>query len=442
MSQLTMMNPDPNFLEFLKNEADRLDISKAEWEALFLAAGGDDIPAIAQQLEIKVSAVRQRLSQVYQKFEVEGQGPVKFHNLQKLLQSRYQQWRLANPGADDSNYKQPITRPRQDWGEAPDVSVFYGRREELATLKEWVVEEKCRLVALVGMGGIGKTSLAAKLAGEVEGEFDRFIWRSLRNNPPIDELLDELLLFFSDSKPQALPPEVEKKISLLVKVFSTSRCLVILDNVETILRSNDLYGRYREGCEEYRSLWRRIGEIPHQSCCILTTQERLREVAALSSPQQPVRELEIKGLQPEDAKQILREKGLQGESRWETLIEIYRGNPLALKTVAKTIQEIFNNNVDEFVKWTTTVMDDLWFQTLDRQFQRLSEDEKLIVKYLAKTSKPVHLKQLKEDVFPDVSSSIPIQAMESIVARSLVDNNKKGFLLHPMVEKYVRKRFN
>jgi DNA-binding CsgD family transcriptional regulator len=442
MSQSVKMNPDPNFLDFLKTEAHRLDLSKAEWEALFLAAGGDDISAIAQKLEIKVSAVRQRLSQVYQKFEVEGQGPVKFHNLQKLLQSRYQQWQLANPAADDSNSKQLTTPPHKDWGDAPDVSVFYGRREELATLKGWVVEEKCRLVALVGMGGIGKTSLAAKLAGEVEGEFDRFIWRSLRHNPPIGELLDELLLFFSDSQPETLPPEVEKKISLLVKLFSTSRYLVILDNVETILRSNDLYGRYREGCEGYGILWRRIGEIPHQSCCILTTQERLREVAVLSSSQQPVRELEIKGLKPEDAKQILREKGLQGESRWETLIEIYRGNPLGLKTVAKTIQEIFNNNVNEFVKWTTTVMDDLWFQSLDKQFDRLSENEKLIVKYLAKTSKPVKLKQLKEDVFPDVSSSIPIQGLESIVARSLVDNNKEGFLLHPMVEKYVNERFN
>ena len=48
-------------------------------------AGGEDIPAIAQKLQIKIAAARQRLSQVYQKFEVEGQGPVKFYDLQKLL---------------------------------------------------------------------------------------------------------------------------------------------------------------------------------------------------------------------------------------------------------------------------------------------------------------------------------------------------------------------
>jgi hypothetical protein len=37
--------------------------------------------------------------------------------------------------------------PQYDWGEAPDVSVFYGRSEELVQLRQWVLEERCRLVA-------------------------------------------------------------------------------------------------------------------------------------------------------------------------------------------------------------------------------------------------------------------------------------------------------
>ncbi|HEY9740185.1 MAG TPA: hypothetical protein V6C90_06810, partial [Coleofasciculaceae cyanobacterium] len=42
---------------------------------------------------------------------------------------------------------------RTDWGDAPDVSGFYGRKEELATLERWIFQDRCRLVGLFGMGG-------------------------------------------------------------------------------------------------------------------------------------------------------------------------------------------------------------------------------------------------------------------------------------------------
>src|SRR2546430_10029085 len=50
--------------------------------------------------------------------------------------------------------------PRVDWGDALAVTSFYGREWELDLLSEWVVQERCRVVSVLGQGGIGKSALA------------------------------------------------------------------------------------------------------------------------------------------------------------------------------------------------------------------------------------------------------------------------------------------
>ncbi|MBI1882452.1 MAG: winged helix-turn-helix domain-containing protein, partial [Chloroflexi bacterium] len=83
--------------------------------------------------------------------------------------------------------KKPIGHTVQnlDWGEAPGVTAFYGREAELAQLEQWLTADRCRLVAILGMGGIGKTVLAARIVKRVSPQFDSVIWRSLLNAPPL-----------------------------------------------------------------------------------------------------------------------------------------------------------------------------------------------------------------------------------------------------------------
>jgi hypothetical protein len=75
------------------------------------------------------------------------------------------------------------TRHGSKIDEAPDTMDFVGRADDLAVLLRWVLDEHCRVVAVLGIGGVGKTNLAARLAQDVAPSFERVYRRSLRNAP-------------------------------------------------------------------------------------------------------------------------------------------------------------------------------------------------------------------------------------------------------------------
>src|SRR3989442_8194360 len=54
----------------------------------------------------------------------------------------------------------PSTSSHFDWGNALDVHDFYGREAERLQLEQWVVKERCQVVSVLGMGGIGKSALS------------------------------------------------------------------------------------------------------------------------------------------------------------------------------------------------------------------------------------------------------------------------------------------
>ena len=328
-----------------------------------------------------------------------------------------------------------------DWGEAIDVSVFYGRTEELNQLEQWIVMERCRLVTLLGMGGIGKTALSIKLAERIQEHFDYIIWRSLRNAPSVQNILAELLQFLSQQQETNLPETVEIRISRLIHYLRQHRCLLVLDNAESIMRAGDRAGRYGEGYQEYGELLRRIGEERHNSCLVLTSREKPKELAALEGENLPVRSLQLTGLPTAQGRKIFHDRGSfwGSDDEWKSLIEHYAGNPLALKMVAPAIRDLFDSKVSNFLELLnqgTLVFDDIR-NLLDRQFARLSALEKEVMYWLTINRDPVSLLELHKDLVRKISSNELVETLASLARRSLIEKTSNGFTQQPVVMEYM-----
>jgi WD40 repeat protein len=333
------------------------------------------------------------------------------------------------------------SRPSIDWGEAPNNEQFYGRERELANLKQWLVDDHCHLVAILGMGGIGKTSLAATLVDQVKEHFDHVFWRSLLNAPPLSGILQECIQFFSDQQHIILPEEEDRQISLLLESFRTCRCLLVLDNVESIVQEGSQAGQYREDYEGYGRLLQRIGESRHQSCLLITSREKPKEVALLEGEVAATRSSHLAGLRSAEGQVILKDKGLQGtEHTWEALITHYKGNPLALKLVAQVIREVFGGGITAFLKDGEVFFRDIR-DVLEQQVARLSALEVEIVSWLAIEREAIALDDLQEDITHPVSKGELQEALRSLRRRQLIETSATSFTLHPVIMEYLTVRF-
>src|SRR4026209_2034886 len=128
-------------------------------------------------------------------------------------------------------YTKSVDDPHVDWGAALATPIFYGREWELRLLTEWVVEQRCRVVSVLGLGGIGKSALAVNLMHQAAIKFDVVIWRSLRDLPNSEVLLDSILQVVAPQVLSKVGSSLERRQSFLLEYMRRTRILLVLDNL-------------------------------------------------------------------------------------------------------------------------------------------------------------------------------------------------------------------
>src|SRR3989440_1783455 len=265
----------------------------------------------------------------------------------------------------------PVSGPRVDWGEALDVPSVYGREGELATLAQWVMQERCRVVSVLGLGGIGKSALVTSAMHWMAVHFQVVIFRSLRDAPACQTLVEECLKVLAPQPLNLALADLEQRLGLLLEHLREQRVLLVLDNLESLLLEGEVRGHLRPGYEGYARLLRSVAQTAHQSCLLLTSREKPAELRALEGRKTPVRSLRLLGLEASACEQLLAEHELLGSPQERArLVERYEGNPLALNIVAETIVELFGGEIAPFLEQGEVIFGSVR-ELLAEQFARL-----------------------------------------------------------------------
>lgn len=324
-----------------------------------------------------------------------------------------------------------------DWGDAPEILTFYGRQEEENCLKEWMIEKHCRLIALLGVSGIGKTSLALHCVEQIKSEFHTIIYRSLRFCPSLEDILTHFLEVFSESS--IIPQSLDAKLTQLLKYLRQYRCLIILDDVQMLFAPQELAGCYQAGYENYRLFFKQIAEVSHQSCLMLLSSEKPREVAELELEHETIFSL-VLGSLGQASKQILRDQKLRDETEWNELIKRYEGHPLGLKLTAALIREFFGGCVSEFLQCYPPILcEPLQFQ-LYQQLERLTTLEMKIINTLAHEDQPLNLSAINHNIqlsYPEFLKGLQSLNLR-LFLKNVEQNNIKLFTLDPLFRHFLK----
>lgn len=165
------------------------------------------------------------------------------------------------------------------------VGGFVGRQKEIDSIKKLINSEQDRIITITGAGGIGKTAIALKIAYsfllDIKNPFETIIWFTAKQNkltedgivPMTSDIKDDEKLVLDiieiihpdvlDQFKKAAVP-VESLKTYLNDVFSSNKCLLIIDNLETIINDNEIINF--------------IKDVPRPSQVLITSRKGLGEI--------------------------------------------------------------------------------------------------------------------------------------------------------------------
>ncbi len=336
----------------------------------------------------------------------------------------------------------------------PPVRNFAGRIPELETIKNQLLDPDTRAITItsvcvVGFAGIGKTTLTSQLVRQLQSENTQFAavaWESLRSAtgtaPCFDGIVDSLLSALSGREiaiATTIQDDYLKKTARLIELLKKQPCLIVLDNVETVLQTGQANraGYFAASCPEYAWLFKQLAETEHQSKVIFTSRENLAQL-----PHRATKTISLDGLDIDAAVAILQNFELSAtQSELTALAESYQGHPKALEMIAALIRDDseFEGKVERFLRDRNWLLIRDIEHLIDEVFTRLSEPEQtcLLRISLFQTSEcPLTFAGIAAQMPESIEYDLKENVILALKRRQFLDydRQRESYQLHPLIQ--------
>lgn len=219
----------------------------------------------------------------------------------------------------------PGPRPVPDQSQ-PSPNYFVGRHDLINKIKSYLrTSGGLKVCGLIGLGGVGKTTLAKYLAETLKSEFpDGILWGELNYSEP-EAILNQFAWDYGEDLTRN--SDLASKASLVRSILSHKRALIILDNAE-----NDEQLKYF------------LPPKPSPCAVIITSRKNLKTLRGWEL-------FEVKGLEPKESFSLFQfflGKNLADhhQSTLKKIAEQLGHFPLAILILASHIQYHPDQNIE------------------------------------------------------------------------------------------------
>lgn len=308
-----------------------------------------------------------------------------------------------------------------DWGDAPPHMEIFGRQNEL----DWLVDNQkvgAQIFCLVGYGGIGKSTLARNWADYISDNSDAIVWVSFKNRPDLNVAFKKIHQLLEPSKTIPLK-QINIQIDDIVNLMKEKRAVVILDNLESVMKDGDLTGSLLDEFLPLERFIKRFADTASKSVVLLTTREMPTVIAELATSMPKVcKYKKLDGLDIDAVSALVGTLNLTylSEENLRVFKEHHGGSPYAISLTAPTIIGEYGGVIDKYVENDCPLPSRL-MKLLDTQISRLSDLQKIILYRIAVERIPVSIKSIQIALSHRYFDTEIIDAIEQLRQRSLLE---------------------